>query len=640
MCGIAGIVGTTDKKLLDRMCKVIEHRGPDDYGSFVDYNVCLGNRRLSIIDVAGGRQPIHNEDESVWVVFNGEIYNFLELKKRLESKGHRFYTQSDTEVIAHLYEEFGDIFMKELRGMFAIALFDKKTRKLILTRDRMGKKPLYYIFHNGTLLFASEIKSILQYEEIERKVNYDALNYFLAFRYVPGPITMFEGIKKLQPGHTLIFEKEKIEIFKYWEMDFSQILEEPEEYFIKKLTELIKESVRIRLMSEVPLGAYLSGGTDSSTIVSIMDSLMDEPVKTFSVGFGDQRFDELKYSKIVAEKFGTDHHEFIVDPSNAEILPKIVWHFDEPIADPAAIPTYLLSELAKKYVTVVLTGEGGDEIFAGYEQYKMILNVENYSKHLPNFFVKKIVPAAMKVAPKRLLNIFFKYSSALGDKAVERANKFISSSSLEDAYLSIISIFDKQERREVLSEEYRTHVKASVLNLVKEYFEKMKNTNTLNKLLFFESKVPLPDNLLMKVDKMTMAYSIEARSPLLDSELVDFASKLPANMKIKGSTDKYILRKVMKNFLPKSIVERKKQRFFVPIDTWFGGELGEVSKQLLFNSKFFAKEYSQKIFSNYEKSKLYYSRQLWNLINFELWNKIFIESDKIDDHMPKFGKII
>jgi len=640
LCGIAGFVGMTDKKLLSRMCNVIEHRGPDDSGVFVDYNVCLGNRRLSIIDIAGGHQPIHNEDESVWVIFNGEIYNFLNLKEQLESEGHRFYTQSDTEVIVHLYEEFGDSFVKKLRGMFAIAIFDKKNRKLILARDRVGKKPLYYALHNNVLLFASEIKSMLQYEEIERKINYEALKYFLTFRYVPGPITMFEGIKKLQPGHILIFKNGKIEISKYWDISFTQILDEPEEHIIKKLTELIKESVRIRLISEVPLGAYLSGGTDSSTIVSMMSSFMDEPVKTFSVGFGDERFDELKYSKIVAEEFGTDHHEFIVDPSNVEVLPKIAWHFDEPIADPAAIPTYLLSELAKKYVTVVLTGEGGDEIFAGYEHYKMILNVEKYSKVVPNFFVKRVIPTAIRIAPRKFLDIFFRYSSALGDKAIERANRFLSSSNLEDAYLSIVSIFDEQEKEQILSKEGGRQIKVDISNFIREYFEKIKNANTLNKLLLFEFKVPLPDNLLMKVDKMTMASSIEARSPLLDSELVDFTSKVPASMKIRGSTEKYILRKVMEKFLPKSIVKRKKQRFFVPLDIWFEGELGEVSKQMLSNSKFFSQEYIQRMFSNYEKSKLYYSRQLWNLLTFELWSKIFIEPDKVESHMPKLDKII
>jgi len=631
MCGIVGTVGFVDRGLLNRMIDVIKHRGPDDSGVFIDRNICLGIRRLSIIDVKGGHQPIHNEDETLWIIFNGEIYNFISLREELRSKGHKFYTRSDTEVIIHLYEEEGEECLKKLRGMFAFAIWDNKKRKLFLARDIFGKKPLYYIQFDGNFIFASEIKSILQHEGIKRRMNEKALYYFLTFRYVPGPMTMFEGIMKLQPGHHLVYHNNRIEIKKYWDIDFRSE-DHPEQYYIKKLQELIEESVKIRLMSEVPLGAYLSGGTDSSTVVAIMSKFLDKPVKTFTVGFDDERFDETKYAKIVADEFSTDYHELIIGMDSIKHLPKIVWYFDEPIADPAAIPTYLLSEFAKKEVTVVLTGEGGDELFAGYEQYKIIHNSKRFLGKFPKR-LRKAIPWLVKKSPKSMLNALFSYSSRLGEQGVRRFAEYVDSmDDLSKSYLSIVSIFDQNELDELILKN-----KYDVLEFV-DGFLKNPSLNIIDRLLLIDTKVQLPDNLLMKGDRMTMAFSVEARNPLLDKKLSEFVSTTPSDLKLRGFTDKYILRKVMKKYVPKQIIKRKKQRFFVPIDIWFEGELKDIIKQLLSEEEvrkrgLFNYNYIQKIFNEYEKSKLYYSRQLWNLLNFELWCRIFLDGDPRN---PKF----
>jgi len=647
MCGICGIAGFEDKRLLKDMCNIIQHRGPNDSGIFLDKNIGLGNRRLSIIDIAGGHQPIHNENNSIWITYNGEIYNFLKLRQVLENKGHKFYTSSDTEVIVHLYEEFGKKFVNKLRGMFAIAIWDSKKQQLLLVRDRLGKKPLYYTSFDGKFLFASEIKSILQFEELPRELDYKALDYFITFRYVPGPHTMFKGIKKLQPGHILVYHKGEVKIEKYWDMKFKDSDKKPEEYYVKHLFELLKEAVKVRLISEVPLGTYLSGGPDSSSVVAIMSELMEEPVKTFTVGFGDKRFDELKYAKIVADKFGTDHHEFIVDPKRVELLPKVIWYFDEPIADPAAIPTYLISELAKKYATVILTGEGGDEMFAGYEQYKIILKTRQYNWLLTRKTMSEIISRFIKIVPKRLLNSIFPYTSALGDKGLERAARYVRSfGNIAKAYLEIVSIFDQIEKTKLYSDSFNEQGKNfDVTKDISIFFQNTTKENLLNSLLLLETKIQLPDNLLMKVDKMTMAYSIEARTPLLDEVIVEFSSTIPPALKVKGMSGKYILRKTMAKIIPRTIIERKKQRFFVPIDLWFEEDFGDLVKQI-FSEKnvkkrgYFKYSHISHIIENFQKSKLFYSRQLWNLLTFELWHRIFIDNTNLKKPKLSLDQIV
>lgn len=621
LCGICGIVGTSDKQLIKRMCDVIEHRGPNDSGYFVDYKICLGNRRLSIIDLGGGHQPMHNEDESIWITFNGEIYNFYELRDDLERKGHKFYTNSDTEAIVHAYEEYGEDCPKDLRGMFGFAIWDKGAKKLFLARDRLGKKPLYYTVIDDKFIFGSEIKSILQYEGVKRKVNLRALHHFLTLQYVPGPDTMFEGIYKLPQGCSLVYQNGKIKISKYWNINMQMPENGNESYYSKKTLGLLKESVKIRLMSEVPLGVYLSGGIDSSSVVALMSTVSEEPIKTFTVGFGHHT-DEFEYAKIVSEKFSTDHKELTVEPGAVNILPKIVWHFDEPVADPAALPTYLMSEATKKYVTVVLVGEGGDETFAGYPKYKIMLLLEKYHNLIPDLLKKKIVP-------KMFSYLSEKFPGYKKRKYLEFASEFFPIlGDPSEAFLRLSALgFNENEKGELYSDEMKKM--KFVENPMKPYF---KDNNLFKQMLSFDMKVWLCDRLLMKVDKMTMSSSIEARVPLLDHKLVEFANTLPVNLRL----NKYLFKKAMSDLLPKTILKRKKHGFSVPLGFWFEKDLKDITSEILLKlnkKEYFKYNYIQNILKKSQKFR--HDHQLWNLLIFELWHKIFIDGDNI--HKPQLS---
>jgi asparagine synthase (glutamine-hydrolysing) len=626
MCGICGIVGTSDKKLIKKMCDIIQHRGPNDHGYFIDDKVCLGNRRLSIIDIAEGHQPIHNEDESVWITFNGEIYNFLELKRELEKKGHRFYTNSDTEAIVHCYEEYEEECPKKLRGMFAFAIWDNNKKKLFLARDRLGKKPLYYTIVDKKFIFGSEIKSILQYEGVKRKVNPLALHNFLTLQYVPGPDTMFEGIQKLPQGCVLTYQNGKTKISKYWDINMKISEEGNEQYYSKMVLELFKESVKIRLMSEVPLGVYLSGGIDSSAVVGIMSSLVDESVKTFTAGFGSPS-DEFGYARIVADRFNTDHKELMVKSKSIEILPEVIWHFDEPVADPAALPTFLISQATKKYVTVVLVGEGGDEVFAGYPKYRIMRNLKNYQPIIPKSLVKKFIPKSLSLLSRVLPDSKTK-------KYVDFATGFLSNWGNDvEMYVKLCTPgFDKKEKRKLYSEDFKRKINKDTSDVFKPYFKN--NVDFVNKMVAFDMKVWMCDRLLMKVDKMTMASSIEARAPFLDQKLIEFSNRMPMNIRI----GKYIFKKSMSKILPKEILKRKKHAFAVPISTWFDSELKDRASQILtklHRGEYFNKRYiDDHILRN--TKKLMHDHQIWNLLNFEIWHKIYIENDdlksrKLDD---------
>ncbi len=632
MCGICGFVGFEDKNLLKDMTKSLAHRGPNGSGFFIDKNVSLGHRRLSIIDLKTGKQPMHNEDGTIQVIFNGEIYNFKELKGELEKK-HKFYTNSDTEVIVHAYEEYGVDCLKKFNGCFAFAIWDSTKKRLFLARDRLGIKPLFYTKIGDRFLFASEIKSILHYKEIVRKVNLRALHDFLTFRCVSIEDTMFDGIKKLMPAHYLIFEKNKLTKTRYWDLKYNTT-KNSEQYFEKNLFEVLKKSVNYRLMSEVPLGAYLSGGIDSSTLVALMAQLKKEPVKTLSVGFDiPGHEDELKYAKIIAEHFNTDHTEVIVRPDASKLFPKLVWHLDEPMSDPTVIPTYLLASKTRPKCTVVLTGEGGDENLGGYVQYKMMLLHKKYARIFPKA-IRKSVYGVATILPKDILNRIFKYAGALGEEGLKRFNEFITTDDYGKMYLSLVSIFNEAEKRELYNK--KTQEKTKNMNLIKElnnmYFSKshFSNNRLLNTLTYMELKRIMPENLLMKTDKMTMAFGVEGRVPFLDHNVVEFTAKIPLHLKLKGFNEKYILRKAMSRYLPKTILRRKKQRFFVPIDSWFKGDLQSLMKQALSkenikSSGVFNQRYIEKVFKNYKKSQLFYARQLWGLFTFQIWHKMFIE---------------
>ena len=609
MCGICGMIGFEDKELLKRMCDVISYRGPNDSGAYIDKNVGLGNRRLSIIDLAGGHQPVHNEDETIWVTYNGEIYNYKELKESLEKLGHNFYTNSDTEVLIHLYENFGDYFVKKLRGMFAFAIWDRNKKKLLLGRDRLGIKPLYYTINDGNFFFGSEIKSILQFEEIKRSVNFHALHEFLTLQYVPGPETMFRNIKKLQPGHILTYQKGKIIIKKYWDIKIEPLIKMEENACSEHILNLLKDSVKMRLMSEVPLGVYLSGGLDSSAIVAIMSMVSDEPVKTYTVGF-DHPTDEFKYAKIIAEQFNTDHQELIVKADTTKILPEIVWHFDEPNADPASLPTYLMSKITKKKLTVVLVGEGGDETFAGYQKYKIMLMTSKYKYLFPKS-TAYIASALSRFVPNKNLR-----------KYLEFASEFIPLIGKDsDAYQKISALgFTQKEKNELYSKKLR-NLKLKE-NSIKTYLTG--SYDLFKRMMSFDMKVWLCDRLLMKVDKMTMASSIEARVPLLDHKLVEFANTIPVNLRL----EKRVFKRAVSKILPKVIVKRKKHGFAVPISTWFEGELKEIAIQVLdklHKQDYFRYNYIQDLLKNPQKFRN--NHKLWNLLNFDIWHKIYIEND-------------
>lgn len=615
MCGIAGFVGFEDRRLLRKMCDIIEHRGPDSKGFYFGKNIGIGARRLSIIDRKGGNQPIHNEDETVWTVFNGEIYNYMQLRKEMESKGHKFYTKSDTEVLVHLYEEYGDSFVKKLRGMFAFAIWDTRKKKLLLARDRMGKKPLYYHHHNGRFYFASEIKSILTDKRIPRSADKTALSEFLTFRASVGENTMFKGIMRLMPGHIMTLSGGKLSKKKYWGLKMTEG-RESESYYIDLLRRTLEEAVKMRLVGEVPLGAYLSGGVDSSTVVAIMKKFSEEPVKTFSIGFGNE-MDETGYARQVAEALDTDHREFMVKQDTIKLLPDIVWHFDEPVADPAAIPTYILSEHAKKDVTVVMTGEGADEIFAGYFQYKVV--------NLLRSPIKRHAASLVNIVPKSVLNRAFEYTSSLGDKGMERFQNVLRSEDHRKRYLEIVSIFDDMEKKELIGPSNVS------------YIAKFPRQDSLNSMLIFDVRTELHGDLLMKVDKMTMAHSIEARAPFMDSEVVELAAAMPANLKLRGMKDKYLLRKMSAELLPKNIVKRKKHNFFLPLNEWNLKDIADsiITKQNM--EKIGLNHlYIDKIMNGMDRSKLYYSRQLWSLINLELWRRIYIE----DQSARKIEKLL
>lgn len=607
MCGICGITGIGDKKLINRMCKILRHRGPDDWGVFVDSKISLGNVRLSIIDLSGGHQPIHNEDSSIWVSFNGEIYNFSELREELNKIGHKFYTKSDTETIVHLYETYGEEFLSRLHGMFALALWDSNKKLLILARDRLGKKPLYYAQINKNLIFASEIKAILEYPEFRPKLNLIALYHYLSFQYVPRDLTIFRNIKKLLPGQFLIWRNGKIKLKKYWNIKFSPKIQDLN-FYTKKIVKLLEESVKRRLISEVPIGAYLSGGIDSSTVVVLMAKCMNESVKTISVGFGEKE-DELEYARIIADYLNTDHKEMYVKSDTIKLLPDIIWHLDEPLADAAVIPVYLMSQVAKKYVKVVLTGDGGDETMGGYPHYKTLPFVYSHQKYYP-LLIRRIIDKIVSPLPMYYKFIrYFKYIGA-ADKA--------------EMYFRYSCVFSEEEKRKIFKQIKIKNLNS--LNIIKPFFKS--DDDFRNQLFLCDIKNLLAEDFNMKIDKMTMAHSIEARCPFLDQEWVKFTAEIPPDLKIYNGIEKYILKVAMKDILPKPIIKRKKHGFNVPINLWLTKELKEFAYINLLEKEsitmaIFKEEFLKKIFKDIDKSYKD-ANKIWTLLILKLWYDKFI----------------
>lgn len=617
MCGISGFYGDFPEDFLFRMNNIMVHRGPDDSGTYCNKNIGLAHRRLSIIDLGGGRQPISNEDNTVWIVFNGEIYNFQKLRSQYLSN-HQFKTRSDTEVILHLYEEFGEKCIDHLRGMFAFAIWDEKKRKLFIARDRFGIKPLYYAQSSRGFIFASELKALLETDSLARKVDKEALNLYMTFRYVPGARTMIDAIKKLEPGHYLVCQDGKITITQYWDLNFQKDENQTEQDCSRALTDILREAIDLRLISEVPLGAYLSGGLDSSFMVGLMSQLMSKPVKTFTAGFEGGWHDESRHAAIVAEKFATDHRLLKTNPDAVSVLEKVVWHLDEPLGDAATIPTFLLSKLTRKYVTVILSGEGADELFAGYDKYKVLYYSDKYS----SLFCSPLFSFLGRLFANNI-------------KLQRGFDLLASQKETSQTYLNLVSVFTEQEKAELFGQEL-TDLKGEAdapLKLVEKYLQYgEKKGDYLDRLMYLDIKTWLPNDVLLKNDKMTMAHSLEARVPFLDHKFAEYVMTIPTRLKLKGLSEKYILRKAMQGMVPKSITKRRKHGFTVPIAQWMQGELRKVVDTL-----FSPERIREKGFWNYQAiEKLrqkdlanpFYRRQFWTMVSFELWHRIFIEDER------------
>ena len=626
MCGIAGIVrndkADVDRGLVARMCTAIRHRGPDDDGFYFNGGVGLGMRRLSIIDVKGGQQPIHNQDRSAWIVFNGEIYNYLELRAQLEKLGHTFYTNSDTEAIVHAYDQYGADCPKHLRGMFAFAIWDERTEELFLARDRVGKKPLLYAQVNGQLVFGSEFSALLQHPDIGKDIDYAALNHYLSFMCVPAPLTAYRDIRKLEPGHSLRYKKGEMKIERYWQPDFAKKLDISEREAGEQAIKILREAVKVRLMSEVPLGAFLSGGIDSSAVVALMSQESSAPVKTFSIGFEEQDFSELHHARRVAEHVGADHHEFIVRPDALEVLPILVERYGEPYADSSAVPTYYVARETRKHVTVALNGDGGDETFAGYERYAAMRLAEKYHR-IPAVLRDTLLRQAIELMP----------SAETKRSRVRDVKRFVEAASLPrvERYLRWISVFDSQAKEDLLSENFdRETQAASAAGIIDPWFASANGSGVVDAALLADLMTYLPNDLLVKVDIATMANSLEARSPFLDHHVIEFAASLPEKYKLRGLTTKYLLKKVLKKLLPAENLSRRKMGFGVPIGHWFRGKLQPFLRETILSEPalkrgLFKPEAVKRLVELHTRGERDYSHQLWTLSMLELWFQRFID---------------
>ncbi len=626
MCAICGIVklkGKVEEEIIKKITNCMSYRGPDEEDYFFEENVGLGHKRLSIIDLKTGKQPLFNEDKSLVLVCNGEIYNFIELREKLEENGHIFKTKSDNEVIIHLYEEKKEKCLKYLRGMFAFAIWDRKNKFLFLARDRLGKKPLVYSIKNGDIFFSSELKGLLQIPEIKKEIDFEGLDEFFTYQAIPSPRTIFKNIKKLPPACYLIWKNGEIKIERYWQIDFKKkIYFKNENEYKELLWEKLCESVKIRLISDVPLGAFLSGGIDSSTIVGIMSQYLSQPVKTFSIGFDVESFSELKYAKIVAERFKTEHYEFIVKPDIIEILPKLVWYYNEPFGDSSMIPTWYLANKTKNYLKVALNGDGGDENFAGYPRYyqtKILENLYKVSKktYFLNRLNKNLIEKVYQNYPYNLFTRVLKWLKETDDYG------------FCFAYTRRLTSFSPEWKERLYSNFFKNEIKNyNSFEITEKLWRKVENLDLLEKMIFCDFNLYLPEVLLVKMDIATMSNSIEGRSPFLDNEFVELIASFPNNLKLNGKISKYILKEKLKGFLPDEILYRKKMGFGVPLGKWFKKELNKYLKENLLSDDFrkigfFNQKEIEKLINEHISDKIDHSSRLFLLLIFELWRKIY-----------------
>jgi len=625
MCGIAGFVDSPDvhsplgadaaRALIHEMCRVIRHRGPDDEGVLTEPGVAIGMRRLSIIDVSTGHQPIHNEDGSISIVFNGEIYNFQALRSELESRGHRFSTGTDTEAIVHAYEEWGIDAIGKLRGMFGLALWDRRTRAMLVARDRVGIKPMHYAVAGGRLYFGSEIKSLLCAPDLPRDVNSDALDHYLSFLYAPRDASFFARIRKLPPGHVLTWREGRLTTAPYWRPGAVESFAGTEADAADELKRVLMDAVRLHLISDVPLGAFLSGGIDSSLVVALMSRVSGRRVKTFSIGFDQPQYDELQYARQVAEHYDTDHHEEVVTPDGVAILDTLVSHFDEPFGDPSAIPTWYVSRLAAKHVTVTLSGDGGDELFGGYDRYVQDPRVAAIDRYTP--------PAVRRAAG--LVSSRLPYG-AKGKRFLRHIAE-----SERGRYLDAVGFFTADDKAGM----YSNGLRGQLSGIDPEHraiavFDRYSGLPWASQMMRFDIETYLPEDILTKVDRTSMAHSIESRVPLLDNDVLDFALALPAAMKIRNGRRKHVLKEVASQFLPAGLIDRRKQGFGVPLDVWFRGSLRELFADTLLSPRalqrgYFEPAFVRRVVHEHVSGVRDHAFRLWQLVVLERWHQQYVD---------------
>ena len=628
MCGITGSVWTDNSRLisrnqLERMTTSLSHRGPDDVGNYyleqdatkVYPAVALGFRRLSIIDLTTGHQPIANEEESIWLVFNGEIYNYQELKAELLADGHQFRTSSDSEVIVHLYEKYGTEMFQHLNGMFSLAIWDNREKQLVLGRDRLGQKPLYYSNQSDRLLFASELKSLIASGEVEQTIDPRALDHYLIYQYIPHPLCIYQGVQKLAPGHYAIFKRGELKVENYWQPDLTKTTSFSPIEIQNRIDELLNDSVKLRLQSDVPLGAFLSGGVDSSIMVALMQQHASQRIKTFSIGFPEKQYDESSYARQVAKHLKTDHHELIIEPSAVEVLPSLVRHYDEPFSDSSVIPTWYLAQFTRQHVTVAISGDGGDELFAGYSRYKAIDLAHKIDR----------IPPLKYLLGSGLAGLLPHGSNYKGFS--RRLKRFLTPIAYSPVprYLNWINIFPYENRLEYYTDEFQFGLEDhDPADFITKAWQLTGGRSPISKASLGDLVTYLPCDLNYKVDIASMAHSLECRQPFLDHRLVEFAAQIPANLKFNQGLGKQILKKTFEPMLPDTIWKRPKMGFGVPLDTWFRQELREQTHDSLLATsakchQWIKAEQIERLLKEHNANKRDHSVRLWSLVMLENW---------------------